>query len=331
MAKAVNNPKPRPAPDARGSRYGRWVALLVTLGVAGYVASGFFFVQPDERAVIRRFGRIVEAQAEPGLHFAWPWPIGRFDKPRTREVKRITVGFDPQTRAAIAAGDLVAAAQSPESDVFTGDVNIVKATMVAQYQISAPDDYLTRTVDPDWLVKLAVQAVMIEELGTHSIESALTSAKAEIQNVTRERAQAMLDTYGCGIILVGVDLESIEPPYAIADAFRDVSSAKKDREKQIDQAESYANQIVPRAYGRASELHADAESYRSRRVEEARGDADAFLALRAQYTKAPLVTRTRLLLDTLAKVVEQAQTYVLPPESDEGAPMKLTIGQSGVN
>lgn len=301
------------------------------MALAAYVASGFFFVQPDERAVIRRFGRITEASAEPGLHFAWPWPIGRYDKPRTRAVKRVTVGFDPQTRAAIAAGDLVAAAQSPETDVFTGDVNIVKATMVAQYQISAADVYLTRTTQPDQLVELAVQAVMVEELGGHSIESALTSAKAEIQNVTRERAQAMLDAYGCGIILVGVDLESIEPPYAIADAFRDVASAKKDWEKQVDQAESYANQIIPRARGRAFELRADADSYRSRRVEEARGDADAFRALQSEYVKAPLVTRTRLLLDTLGQVVERARTYVLPPESDEAAPLKITIGQSGVN
>jgi membrane protease subunit HflK len=330
MAKPPEQLSPRPKADAVSRALRRVGWLLTALAIAAYFASGFFFVQPDERAVIRRLGRIVEPQADPGLHFAWPWPIGRVDKPRTRQVRRVTVGMDPETRAAIAAGDLIAATRSPGSDLFTGDTNIVKATMVAQYQISAPDQYVTRTAEPDRLVALAVQAVVVEAVGGYSIDSALTSAKAQIQNHTRQGAQEMLDRYACGIVLLSVDLESIEPPPAITGAFRDVASAKKDQERQIDQAESYANQIIPRAQGRAYELRADAESYRQRRIQEARGDADAFRALHAEYAKAPVVTRTRLLLDTLARIVERAETYVLPPESD-GTPMKLTIGESGVN
>jgi len=329
MAKTPENPNPRPKADRRRAARAV-VAACAVLALAAYLASGFFFVQPDERAVIRRFGRIVEPQADPGLHFAWPWPVGRVDKPRTRQVQRVTVGMDPETRAAIAAGDLIAATRSPGSDFFTGDTNIVKATMVAQYQISAVDQYLIQTAAPDALVALAVQSVMVEALGGYSIDDALTSAKAQIQNYTREHAQQMLDRYACGITLVAVDLESIEPPHAITGAFRDVASAKKDQEKQIDQAKSYANQIIPRAQGRAFELRADAESYRQRRIQEARGDADAFRALHAEYAKSPQVTRTRLLLDTLARIVEQADTYVLPPDA-QGPPMKLTIGQSGVN
>ncbi len=308
----------------------RWIVAGVLLAALGYLASGFYFVQPDERAVVRRFGRVIEPQGRPGLHWAWPAPIGQVDKPQTEEVKRVTVGITPETRAAIAAGDLIAASQSAATDVFTGDVNIVKATMVAQYQINAADKYVLRAAEPDRLVKLAVRAVMIESIGGYSIDEALAERKAEIQNTTRERAQDMLDRYGTGITLVAVDLESIEPPYAIADAFRDVASAKKDQEKQIDQAESYANQIIPTARGRAYELTTDAASYRQRRVQHARGDADAFRSVHAEYVKAPLVTRTRLLLGTLTQIVKQAETYVLPPAGD-GPPLRLTIGRSGVN
>jgi len=330
MAKPNPQPNPRPEAEAGSRRLVRALRWLAPLAVAAYFASGFFFVQPDERAVIRRFGRIVEPQAPPGLHYALPWPFCRVDKPRTRQIKRATIGIDPETRAAIAAGDLVAASQSAATDVFTGDVNIVKATLVAQYQISAPDQYVTRTAAPDRLVAIAVQAAMVEALGGYSIDDALTLGKAELQSAARIHAQSQLDRYATGITLVSVDVESIEPPGAIADAFRDVASAKKDKEKQIDQANSFANQIVPRAQGRAHEMRADAQAYASRRVQEARGDTDAFRALHTEYVKAPLVTRTRLLLDTLSRLVGQAQTYVLPPESD-GTPLKLTIGQSGVN
>jgi membrane protease subunit HflK len=323
-------PKADPPAGKTASRWGRRLVITAIVALAiVWLASGFVFVQPDERAVIRRFGRIVEPQGSPGLHFAWPWPIGRVDQPKTREVKRVTVGMDPQARAAIAAGDLVAASKSPESDLFTGDENIVKATMVAQYQISAADRYVTRCTDPDRLVTLAVKSVMVESLGGYSIDEALTEGKALIQNAVAQRAQAMLDRYACGITLIGVTLESTEPPHAIADAFRDVASAKKDQERQIDQAESYANQMLPRAQGQAYEMLADARAFRDRRVQLALGEAASFRALHAEYVKSPAVTRMRLLLETLSTVVERADTYVLPPESD-GPPLRLTIGQSGV-
>lgn len=322
MAKPTHD-NPKPPADERGRR-GVLTFGVFALALLAYLATGFNFVQPDERAVVRRFGRIVEPQGQPGLHYVWPWPVGRIDKPKTTEVKRVTIGLDPETRSAIAAGDIVAQSQSTSTDVFTGDVNIVKATMVAQYQITEADRYVTRTASPDELVRIAVESVMVETLGGYSIDVALTEGKALIQNATRQRAQDMLERYECGITLREVTLESVEPPHAIADAFRDVASAKKDQERAVDQAESFANTILPKARGRAFEMLAEARSYREKRVQEARGAADRFRAIHAEYVKAPLVTRTRLLLDTLARVYERAETYVFTPNR-EGPPLRITI------
>jgi membrane protease subunit HflK len=303
------------------------MAIVVIVAACAYLASGFFFVQPDERAVMRRWGRVMERSAMPGLHWAWPWPVGKVNRPRTTEVKRVTVGLDPETRAAIAAGDVVAQTQSTLSDVFTGDMNIVKATMVASYQITQAEAYVLNTENADWLVKLAVEAVMVEALGGYSIDDALTEGKTAIQNATRDQAQKLLEAYGSGITLVEVHLEGIEPPNAIADAFRDVASAKKDREKTIDLAKSQASSTVTKAGGYAAELRSQAASYRVRRVQEAEGAADRFGSIYAEYRKAPLVTRSRLLLSTLTKVISRAKTFVVAPNDPNGPPLRITIGE----
>ena len=319
--KSTKSPKAEPA---GGGWLRRVIVAVVVLAVIGYFAAGFYFVQPDERAVVRRFGRIIEPKQSPGLHWNWPWPVGWVDKPKTTEVRRVTVGLDPETRSAIAAGDLTARTDSLLTDVFTGDVNIVKATMIAQYSIDEPASYLTETAEPDRLVELAVQAIMAETIGGYPVEEALTEAKAQIQNATWERAQETLRRYGCGITLLSVDLESIEPPAAIADAFRDVASAKKDREKSIDEAQSTANSIIARARGMADEIISGAEGYRDRRVNKARGETERFSSIYAEYRKAPLVTQTRLLLDSLAGVFDAAETYVFDPNQD-GPPLRMTI------
>jgi membrane protease subunit HflK len=320
--KPQNNPRPRPGGSGAWTR--RIVVAVIVLAVVAWFAAGFYFVQPDERAVVRRFGRIIEPKGLPGLHWNWPWPVGRVDKPKTTEVRRVTVGLDPATRSAIAAGDLAARTDSLLTDIFTGDVNIVKATMIAQYQVDEPARYLTQTAEPDRLVELAVQSIMVDTIGGYAVEDALTEAKARIQNTTWERAQETLRRYGCGITLLSVDLESIEPPAAIADAFRDVASAKKDREKAIDEAQSTANSIVAKARGLAGETISGAEGYRDRRVNKARGDTERFSSIYTEYRKAPLVTQTRLLLDTLATVFNDAETYVFEPNKS-GPPMRMTI------
>lgn len=313
--------QPRPKAD---HRLRIALPILLVAAVCAYAATGVFVIQPDQRGVVRRFGRIVERGAPPGVHYALPAPFGRVDKPKTTEIKRAVVGQNPDDRAAIAAGDVVARGQSLKTDVFTGDVNIVKTTLIAQYRITAPDKYLTATADPTRLVKNAVQSVLVETLGAMSVDEALTEGKAVVENVTRTRAQRMLDRYASGITLSSVSLESIEPPFAINDAFKDVASAKKDRERDIDEAHAFADTVVRRARGAAAEILADARGYRDVRIGQARGATQRFGSLLAEYKKAPEVTRVRMVMDTLADIMGRARVFVLSDKGN-GPPTRLTI------
>lgn len=326
MAKPTHNPPPTPKAERPLRRFGfrAGFALLLIAAAGAWIASGFHVVEPDQRAVVRFLGRITEPAAQPGVHFAWPWPIGRMDTVNIA-VRRVTIGLSPDDRTAIAAGDLVAQSQSTRTDVLTGDVNIVKATIVAQYQIAKPDQYVTCCDNPDDLVAQAVQSAMVHTLGSYPVDDAITSGKAAIEFAVSAAAREMLEGFHTGIALSDVSIESIEPPFAIIDAFKNVASAKKNQEREIDQARAFADSIIPRARGQAAEELASASVYYQRRVNTAKGETDRFRAVLAEYKRAPLVTRTRLLINTLTNVYSRAETYVYT-SSEDGPPLRLTIG-----
>lgn len=323
-------PDPSSSPGSGPRRWYRSAVLVAMLAaVVAYFGAGFYFVQPDERGVVRWFGHIPESQKriEPGLHYALPWPICRVDQPKTTEVRRVYVGLHPDVRGAIARGDIQAIAASPRTDTLTGDINILKVTLVVQYQVSDPAAYLTGTEAPDALVRNTVQAMLIETLAGLPVDRLLTTAKVELQTKTLSRSQALLDRYGCGVRLVATELESIEPPSAVAEAFKDVVSAKKDGERAVDQATARANTVLPRARGEASRIRREAEAYRLGIVSRARGDADRFLQLLAEYHKAPGVTADRLRLETFEQVLPNLRLYVLDnKEGDRPTNLKIIDG-----
>jgi len=294
------------------------VAGLLLLLVV-YAASGFYFVQPDERGVVRWFGRVPYAQrmppygVGPGLHYALPWPVCRVDVPKTTVFRRVLVGMPPELRDAISRGETWAMRASPASDVFTGDVNILKVTMAVQYQVVDPVAYLLATEDPDELVRVTVQGVLIEKLAELPVDRALTVAKSQLENDTRQCAQELLDAYGCGVRLIPqlTNLESIEPPRAVINAFKDVVSAKKDGEKAIDDAIAEANRILPQARGDAAQILEEAQGYYQTRVKRARGEAESFLNLLAEYRLAPGVTADRLRLQTFEKVLAKVRKVIV--------------------
>jgi membrane protease subunit HflK len=305
------------------------VAGVLVLLVA-YAASGFYFVQPDERGVVRWFGRVPHGQLRPpygvgpGLHYALPWPLCRVDRPKTTEVRQVYVGMPPALREAIAQGDTAAMRASPASDVFTADVNILKVTMVVHYQVRNPVAYLLATEQADELVRLTVQSVLVEELAKLPVDRALTDAKAKLENDAHARSQTLLDRYGCGVQLVAVSLESIEPPRAIDSAFKDVVSAKKDGEKVIDRAIAEANRILPRARGDAAEILEQAQAYYQSRVKRAQAEAESFLNLLAEYRLAPEVTRDRLRLQTFEKVLANVRKVIVDDKPGE-MPTRIRI------
>jgi len=288
---------------------GRLTAAIVCAALAAYMLSGFFFVQPNERGVVRWFGRVPNSQmrppfgVNPGLHYALPRPFCRVARPRTTEVRQVTVGLRPEQREAIERGETWAMRASPASDIFTGDVNILKVTMIVHFQVLDSVAYTLAVENPDDLVRLAVKSVLIEELAKLPVDQALTAVKAKLEFDTRQRAQQLLDdVYHCGVLLADVNLESIEPPRAIAPAFKDVVSAKKDGEREVDRAVTEANRILPQARGDAARFHEEAQAYYQERVKRAHGGADSFLNMLKEYRLAPRVTADRLRLQTFEKV-----------------------------
>lgn len=309
----------------------RRLILGSALGVAAlaYAASGLYFVQPDERGVVRWLGRVPGGRSvAPGLHYALPWPFCRVATPKTTEVRRVYVGQLPVQRAAITRGDLDAITASPATDMLTGDNNILKLTLVIQYQVGDPVAYVTSVGDPDALVRDTVQAALVEGLAALPVDQALTTAKVHLQNETMRAAQGRLDAYGCGVRLVGARVEAIEPPRAVAEAFKDVVSAKKDGERLIDQAVGEANTILPRARGEAVRITQESEGYRASKVNRARGEADRFTSLLAEYRKAPRVTLARLRLQAFESVLPRVRVYVLD-ESGGGDTTPLKLIETG--
>ncbi len=297
-----------------------WTILAAAIALLAYAASGFYFVESNERGVVRWFGRVYESgrKVQPGLHYAAPWPICQVDTPKTTEVRRVYVSLLPAQREAIARGEIESIEASPASDVLSGDVNILKVTMVVQYQVIEPAAYLFNTKDPDQLVRDAVQAILIEELAGIPVDEALTSAKARLQLITQRRAQETLDRYGCGVQLVAANLESIQPPRAIIAAFQDVVSAKKDGEKSVDSAVAEASRVVSRARGEAARIHEEALAYASTRLSRARGETARFLSILAEYRRQPEVYERRLMLQTFESILPDMRIYIL--DHQEGDP-----------
>jgi membrane protease subunit HflK len=307
---------------ARATRHVGWILLV--LAVIAYFCSGIYVVQPDERGLVRRFGRIVERNVLPGIHFAFPWPIDRVDKPKTTEVRRVTVGLSPEDAEAIAMGDIAAITRTLDTDILTGDENILKATMVVQYHIADVAQYLTGTAEPDALVASAVLAILIDQLGGLTVDDALTIAKGPLQTQVALLAQQRLDEYGAGVKILSTDLAAVDPPLAVIDAFKDVASAKKDSERSRDTAIAFRNQLLPNARGMAAERIAQAEGYHTTRVDQARGRADRFLAQLAEYRLAKEVTRDRLRLQTFDRILPKIKTYILDNRPNE-PPSRLRL------
>ena len=298
-----------------------WLLVAGLVLATGYAASGVYFVRADELGVVRRFGRALQAcrRMPPGLHYAQPWPFFRVDCPKTTEVRRVYVGLAPDQREAIDQGSLEAIEATLPSDVLTGDVNILKVTVVVQYQVSDPAQYLFNTEDPDQLVHDTVLGVLIEALAGLPVDQALTTAKARLQLDTLTRSQELLARYGCGVQLVAANLESIAPPQAIIAVFQEVVGAKKDGERAIDRAIAESNRVVPRARGEAAHVRQRARGYQQTRISRALGETARFLSLLPEYRANPALFRQRLLLQTLEKVLPRIRTVVLDNKPDEPA------------
>lgn len=304
-----------PLPEASETQSPAWGPRRVAFAALGlWLLTGLYMVGADEQAVTTIFGAISNERVTPGVHYNAPWPLGSVYKLKVRQTQRAVVGGELADTAVGQADPLLA-------QFLTGDQNIIHVRTIVQYSIAAPTEYLFLSQEPDPIVRDAVEAELARQIGARTVDEALTTEKAAIQGAVRVKAQALIDQYGLGVVIASINIESASAPPEAADAFRDVAGARADASRIVNEAEGYANDIVPRARGEARRLLEQAGGYRSRKVDEASGDAARFSSLAAEYRRNPEVTRNRLYLETMDEVLPRLNKTVI----DDASALDLTI------
>lgn len=286
---------------------GRGVILLVLAAAALWAASGFYNVQPNEQGVAMIFGRWV-ATTEPGLNYNLPAPIGAVETPPVTELKRVEVGF---RSAADSARASTARDLPEESLMLTGDENIIDIQFVVFWRIKDAGQFLFNVSEPEYTVKNAAEAAMREIIGQTPFERARTAGRAEIQARSLELIQRILDSYESGILVTQVEMQKVDPPGAVIEAFRDVQAARADKERLINEAQLYFNQITQRAEGEAQQIIREGEGYKEEKIAIATGDASRFLAVFNEYRSQPEITTRRIYLETMSQVLKGMDKVLL--------------------
>jgi len=281
---------------------GKGLSILGLIIVALWAASGFYRVQPDEEGVVMRFGAF-NRTALPGLNYHIPWPVESVQTPRVTTENLVFIGFRSGEAAPVrgpAARDVM-----EESLMLTGDENIIDIDFVVRWRIRNAADFLFNTRNPESTIKYAAESVMREVIGRTPIQPALTEARGQIEDQVRAGTQSILDQYGAGVAITQVQLQKVDPPGAVIEAFRDVQRAAADRERQRNEAEAYRNDIIPRARGEAERLVQEAQAFRDSQEARARGEAQRFIQVLDAYRQSQDVTMRRIYLETMEEILRR--------------------------
>ena len=274
--------------------------------VALWLGSGFYRVQPDEQGVVLRFGAYVY-WTPPGLHWHVPWPIERVERPTVTRINRTEIGY----RTMQASRDQSSRDVPTESLMLTGDENIIDIDVAIFWRINNAADYLFNTRAPEWLVRGVAESSMREVIGRTPIQPALTQARAQIEQDVLRQTQQILDRYKAGIEVTQVQLQKVDPPAAVIESFRDVQRANTDAERLRNEAESYQNDIIPRARGEAARIMAEAQGIKQSAVAQATGQGRRFESVLAAYQQARDVTVRRMYLDTMQEILTRTPSLVV--------------------
>ena len=310
-----------------GNLGGRGVAIIALIAVALWGLSGFFRVEPDEVGVVLRFGKFVR-EVQPGLNYHLPYPIETALTPQALRVNKVNIGFreSDDMRRGTTLRDV-----PEESLMLTGDENIVDVDFSVLWRVkaNAVGDFLFNVQDPPGAVKAVAESAMRQVIGRSNIQAILTGARQTIETGVQELMQQTLDGYGAGVTVQQVQLQKVDPPTQVIDAFRDVQAARSDLERAQNEAQTYANKVVPEARGRAAKIIQDAEAYRAQTVAEAKGQASRFIQVYDQYKKAPDVTRQRIYLETMERVFGGTDKTIIDtgPQGAQGVVPYLPLGE----
>ncbi|MGH6735786.1 MAG: FtsH protease activity modulator HflK [Methyloceanibacter sp.] len=309
-----------------GGRMGGPFAVLIAVVLIGII--GFFGftvrVNPDELGIVLRFGEYVR-QLPPGLNFRLPYPIEQVELPKVTRINRIEIGM----RGSSDVRDATTTVRDlpEESLMLTGDENIVDIDFVVFWQINDAPDYLFNIQNPEGTVKAVAESAMREVVGQSDIEPILTAARAKTEAAVQALIQRILDSYGAGIRIVQVQLQKVDPPAQVIDAFRDVQAARADQERLQNEAQTYANRVIPEARGEAERILQAAQGYRDQVIAEAKGEADRFLKVLQEYQKAPDVTRKRIFIDTMQEVMSNTDKIIIDEQGGTGVVPYLPLSE----
>lgn len=305
-------------PGGHLSSMGILLVLVAALAIWGL--SGFFRVQSEELGVVLRFGKHVRT-VQPGLNYHLPYPIETVLLPKALRVSTLSIGMrvvdDSRRGGGTAIRDV-----PEESLMLTGDENIVDVDFTVLWRIK-PDgvgDYLFNIQNPEGTVKAVAESAMRDVIGRSNIQPILTGARTTTEAAVLELMQKTLDAYGSGILVQQVQMQKVDPPQQVIDSFRDVQAARADLERLQNEAQTYANRVVPDARGRAAQILQVAEGYKEQAVAEAKGQSARFLKVYDEYKKAPDVTRERLYLETMERVLGGADKLVLDQQNSGSSP-----------
>ncbi|WP_307718707.1 FtsH protease activity modulator HflK [Azospirillum sp. B4] len=299
---------------------GRWTTgRVIGVGVAAvallWLATGVYRVAADEQGVVLRFGKPVRVE-QPGLRYHLPAPIEQVLLPQVTRVNRIEIGYRSQGDGRRSVGDRDVA---DESTMLTGDENIVDIDFAVFWVIKDPGKFLFNIREPAETVKKVAESAMREVIGRTEIQQALTDARQRIENDSRQLLQTILDQYQAGIEITQVQLQRVEPPPAVVEAFNDVQRARQDRERLRNEAETYRNDIIPRARGDAERLNQEAQAYRDQVVDLAQGDAKRFQQVLEAYSQAPDAASRRLYIETMEQILKGTNKILLDDKAGGGA------------
>ena len=295
----------RVLPGGGGGRRPAPATLIAIIALVVAFAAYFFFtfrVQQNEEGVVLRFGAY-NRDAQPGLNFRLPYPIETVYTPEVTTINRVTVGTDDRS------GD---GRDIPEESLMlTGDENIVDINFTVFWKIQSAGDYVFNMEDPDGTVKAVAESAMREVIGQSNIADVLTQAREVTESNVEKLIQQTLDEFGAGVMITQVQLLKVDPPAEVIAAFRDVQAARADQERIQNQAQTYANQVVPEAKGRASQITAAASAYHDQIIAEAKGAADRFEQVYESYRAAPEVTRKRMYLETMETILGSVDKVII--------------------
>lgn len=305
---------------------GGGITLILGAIVVVWLLSGIYIVDPAERGVVTRFGAFVE-ETKAGPHWHIPYPIESARTVNVDQIRTAEIGYrsDSNSRSS---------SVSAESLMITRDENIVDLRIAVQYKIISANQYLFETTDPDLTLRAVTESALREVVGQSSMDFVLTEGRNEVVSTVQSLAQANLNAYKTGIMITSVNLQDAQPPEQVQPAFADVVKAREDRERLINEAETYSNDVLPRARGKAARELEEASAYHDRVIAQATGEADRFTSIVTEYKKAPEVTRKRIYLDAISTVFSNTSKVFMGAENSNNLmylPLDKMMGNQGSN